>query len=122
MLVGTKAEVLDGLTSVLGAAQQQSVGTSGLLEGQLVEGLGGATSGQDAGAGGGGEAQGSDVHLGDLEQAVVVGDGTDDDDGALVILGEVGVDARQGDGRAVHAGHEQTAQDDLVEAGVGAAF
>lgn len=121
VLVGTEAEVLDSLTGVLGATQQQGVGAGGPLEGELIEGLGRATSSQDASAGGGGEAQGSDVHLGDLEQAGVIGDGADDDNGLLLVMLEVGVDAREGDGRAVHAGHEQTAQDDLVEGSIGTA-
>lgn len=113
----------DTLTGVLGTAQQQGVGAGGLLEGQLVEGLDGAAGGEDAGAGGGGEAQSGDVHLGDLEKADVVGDGADDDDRLLLVaVLEVGGDARQGDGRAVDARHEQAAQDNLVEAGVGTAW
>lgn len=121
MLVGAEAKVPDSLTGVLGATQQQGVGAGGLLEGELIEGLGRATSGNDASAGSGGEAQGSDVHLGDLEQAGVIGDGADNDNGLLLVVLEVGVDAREGDGRAVHARHKQTAQDDLVEGSIGTA-
>lgn len=120
MLVGAHAEVADTLTGVLGTAQQQGVGASGLLKGQLVEGLDGAAGGEDASAGGGGETQSSDIHLGDLKQADVIGDGADNDDGLLLVaVLEVGGDARQRDGRAVDAGHKQAAQDNLVEAGVG---
>lgn len=118
--MGTEAEVLDGLTGVLGAAQQQGVGTSGLLKSQLVQGDGLATSGKDASAGGGGEAQSGDGHLGDLEQTDVVGDGADDNDSLLVVaVLQVGLDAGQGDRGPVDAGHKQTAQDNLVEGRVG---
>lgn len=120
VLVGTEAEVLDGLTAVLGATQEQGVGTGGLLKSKLVEGQGTAASGQDARAGGGGEPQGSDLDLGDLEQAVVVGDGADDNDRLLVVaVLQVGLDTRQGDGRAVDAGGKEAAQDNLVEGRVG---
>lgn len=116
MLVGTHAEVLDRLTGVLGAAQEQRVGARGLLKRELVEREGLAAGGDDAGLGGGGEAQGGDGHLGHLEQAGVVGDGADHDDclvlGALV---QVGGDARERHGRPVDARGEQAAEDDLVE-------
>jgi hypothetical protein len=120
VLVGTEAKVLDSLTVVLGATQEQGVSTGGLLKSKLVKGQGAAASSQDAGAGGGGEAQGSDLDLGDLEQAVVVGDGADNDDCLLVVaVLQVGLDTRQGDGRAVDAGGKQAAQDNLVEGRVG---
>lgn len=122
MLVGTEAKVLDGLTGVLGTTEQQGVGTGGLLQGKLVQSLGSAASSQDTGTSGGGETQGSNVHLGDLEQTGVIGDGADDDDRLfLVTVLDVGVDAGQRDGRAVHAGHKQTAQYDLVEGRVSTA-
>lgn len=122
MLVGTHAKVADGLTGVLGATEQQSVGASGLLEGQLVKGLDGAAGGKDASAGSGGETQSSDVHLGDLEQTDIVGDGTDNYDSLLLVaVLEIGRDAREGDGRAVDAGHKEAAQDNLVEGSVGTA-
>lgn len=123
MLVGTEAEVLDGLTGVLGATEQQGVGTGGLLQGELVESLGSAASSQDTGTGSSGETQGSDVHLGNLEQTGVIGDGADNDDGLLLVaVLDVGVDAGERHGRSVHAGHEQTAQHDLVEGRVGTAY
>lgn len=120
MLVGTHAEVLEGLTGVLGSAEEEGVATGGGAEGELVEGDGLAAGSGDASAGGGGEAQGSDGQLGDGQETVVVSDGSDDDDGALVLLVQVADNAGDGDGRAVDARHEETAQDDLVEVGVGA--
>ena len=121
MLVGTEAEVLDGLTGVLGATEQQGVGTSGLLKSKLVESQGLAAGSEDASTGGGGEAESSNADLGDGEQAVVIGDGADNNDGALVVLLDLGGNARQGQRGAVDAGHEEAAQDNLVEAGVGTA-
>lgn len=118
--MGTEAEVLDSLTAVLGATQEQGVGTSGLLKSELVEGQGAAAGGQDARAGGGGEPQGGDLDLGDLEQAVVIGDGADNNDRLLVVaVLQVGLDTGQGDGGAVDAGGKEAAQDNLVEGGVG---
>lgn len=125
--VGTKAKVLDGLTGVLGAAEEEGVGAGGGTEGQLVEGQALAAGSSDAGAGGGGEAQSGDGQLGDLEQAVVVGDGADNDDGlalvglARVLVGSRCDDAGDGHGRAVDARHEQTAEDHLVEVRIRAA-
>lgn len=120
VLVGTEAEVLDGLTVVLGATQEQGVGTGGLLKSKLVEGQGAAASGQNARAGGGGEPKGGDLDLGDLEQTVVVGDGADNNDRLLLVaILQVGLDAGQGNGRAVDAGHKEAAQDNLVEGRVG---
>ena len=121
--MGTEAEVLDGLTVVLGATEEQCVGTGGLLKGELVEGQGAAACGQNARAGGGGEPQGSDLDLGDLEQAVVVGDGADNNDRLLVVaVLQIGLDTGQGDGRAVDAGGKEATQDNLVEGRVGTTY
>ena len=125
--VGTEAEVLDSLTGVLGATEEDGVGTSGETGGNLVDGEDLTTSLLNAGAGRGGEAQGSDGELGKLEEAVVVGDGADNDNGlALIVLrvGPVGGgsdDLGEGDGRAVDLGHHKTAEDNLVEGRIGAA-
>ena len=120
VLVRSHAEVLEGLTGVLGTTEDEGVGTSGSAEGELVEGDGLTAGSEDAGTGGGGEAEGSDGELGELEQAVVVGDGADNNDGALLaLLVGVGDNARQRHGRAVDLRHEQAAKNDLVERGVG---
>jgi hypothetical protein len=120
VLVGTEAEVLDGLAGVLGATEDQGVAAGRGTQGKLVQGDGLAASGNDAGTGGGGEAQGSDVDLGEGQQAVVVGDGADNNNGALLtLLVDVGHNAGQRHGRTVDLGHEKAAEDDLVERGVG---
>jgi len=121
VLVGAVAEVLEGLTGVLGATEKEGVGTSGGLEGELVEGEGLAAGSDDSGTGGGGEAEGRDVDLGNLGETVVVGHGTDNDDGALLIILDVGGDAGDGNGGSVDAGHEESAENNLVEVGVGSA-
>ena len=86
MLVGTEAEVLDGLTGVLGATEDQSVATGRSTESKLVQSDGLTTGGDDASASSGGETKGSDSHLGESEEAVVVRDSSDNDDGALLAL------------------------------------
>lgn len=123
VLVGTEAEVLDGLASVLGATEKEGVGTGGLLKGELVEGDGLATGSLDASTGSGGEAEGSNRDLGDGQETVVIGDGTDNNDGLLLVaVLEVGGNARERDGGTVDAGHEQPAEHDLVEGRVSAAW
>jgi len=117
--VGAETEVPDGLTGVLGSTENQGVGTSGGTEGQLVEGDGLTTGSKDASTGGSGEAEGSDGDLGEGEHAVVVGDGADNNDGALLILGGVANNAGERNRRTVNLGHKQAAEDDLVEVGVG---
>lgn len=122
MLVGTEAEVLDGLTGVLGTAEKEGVGTGGLLESKLVESDGLAASGSDAGAGSGGKAEGRDGDLRDGQEAVVIGDSADNDDGLLLVaVLEVGRNTGERDGRAVDAAHEEAAEHDLVEGRVSAA-
>jgi len=122
VLVGTEAEVLESLASVLGATEKEGVGTGGLLKGELVEGDGLATGSLDASTGSGGEAEGSNRDLGDGQETVVIGDGTDNNDGLLLVaVLEVGGNARERDGGTVDAGHEQPAEHDLVEGRVSAA-
>jgi hypothetical protein len=123
VLVGAKAEVPDGLTGVLGATEDQGVATGGGTESKLIQGDGLTTGSSNAGAGGGGESQGSDGHLGELEESVVIGDGADDDDGSLLtLLVDVGDNSGQGDGRAVDLGRKETSENNLVEGGVSSAW
>ena len=90
VLVGTHAEVLDGLTRVLRTTEEDGVGTGGEAGGDLVDGEDLTTGLLDAGTSRRSEAEGSDGELGELQQAVVVGDGANDDNGlALVLLARV---------------------------------
>lgn len=75
MLVGAEAEVLDGLTGVLGATEEDDVRASRGTEGQLVESQALTTGLLNASAGSGSEAKRSDGELRDLVEAVVIGDG-----------------------------------------------
>lgn len=123
MAVRAKAEVLDGLTSILGATEEKGVGPGGRAERKLVQGQHLTAGLLDPGSGGGSEAEGRDRELGDGQDAVVIGNGADDDDSlALVGFGGVLDDAGERDGRAVDPGHEQAAQHDFVEVGISAAW
>lgn len=75
--VGTEAEVLEGLTGVLGSTEEEGVGSSGETGSDLVDGEALTTGLLDASAGRGGEAESRNGELGDLEHTVVVSDGTD---------------------------------------------
>lgn len=129
LLVGvrTEAEVLDRLASVLAATEEHSVAAGGGAHGELVEGKRLTASSLNARTSRVGEAERSNAELGHLEEALVVGDGADDDDSAELVAVKVALVAREvrkarnRHRGAVHLGHEQTAEDRLVEARVGAA-
>jgi hypothetical protein len=112
--VGTKAEVLDGLTGVLGSTEEEGVGSSGEAGSDLVNGEGLTTGLQDAGTGRRSEAESRDGELGELEETVVVSDGADNDDG-LSLVGLAGLlvgsgrdDLGQADGcRRVSCAHDK---------------
>ena len=85
--MGTETEVLDGLTGVLGPTEKDDVGASRSTESELVEGEALAASLGDSGTGSGGESESADGHLGDLVDAVVIGNGADNGaDLALISL------------------------------------
>lgn len=77
MLVGTHAEVLNGLPRVPLAAEQDSVGASWSTKSELVKGKRFTTSLQDTLLGALGKAKGSNREFGDLHQADVICDGAD---------------------------------------------
>lgn len=119
----TKAEVLHGLTGVLGSTQEESVGTGRSTESKLVESQSLTTGLLNASASGSGETEGSDRQLGDGQKAVVISDSADNDDGlALLRLADVGDGARKGNRGAVDSRHKETTEDGLVEVGLGAAY
>ena len=111
--MGTKAEVLDSLTGVLGATEEDDVGASWGTESELVEGDALTTGLLDAGTSGCGELESADAQLWDLEQTVVIGDGADDSTdlvsmGLLVVLvGGDGNDLGERDRWGVDARHAQ---------------
>ena len=69
--------MLDRLTGVLGATDEEGVGSSGEAGSDLVNGESLTASRQDAGTGRGREAESCDGELGKLEQTVVIGDSAD---------------------------------------------
>jgi hypothetical protein len=115
-------EMSDRFAGVTRTSQQQSVGTGGSLNSQLIQSHNLTTSLNDAGASRFGEAKSADADLGDVQQTNVVSDGTNNNsDGLLVLaLQELG-NAGQGKRRAVHLAHHQSLEDDFVELGVGSA-
>ena len=116
VLVRAHAEVLDGLTSVPLAAKQDGVGTSGRTERELVKGDGLTAGLEDARLGRLGEAEGSDGQLGDLEEADIVGDGANNNDGLGVTVGGVSSlleDAGERQRGAVDLGEEEAVEDGL---------
>lgn len=128
VLVRTHAEVLDCLSCVLGAAQQNDVAAGWVLHGQLIQGETLTAGLLDPGARSGGESEGCDVQLGDLEHAVVVGHGANYGDGLVgvgllcTLARHFAGDAGDGHGRAVDAGHEEALEHDSVERSVGSAW
>ena len=116
--MGTHAKVLDGLTGVLGTTEKDSVGTSGSTESKLIKGEDFTTSLEDAILGSLGETKSSNGELGDLQQARVVSDGTNNDNGLTLLGLGVANNAGDRDGRSVNAGHKETLKNDLVEVGI----
>jgi len=117
--------MLDGLAGVLWSSEEQSVGASWGSKGELVEGEGLTTGGDDAGTGSSSEAEGCNSDLWNLQQTVVVGDSADNYDGLSInfslLVADEFVDAREGNWWTVDLGHEKAAEDDFVEARVGSA-
>ena len=66
MGVGTEAEVLDGLTGVAGATEEDSVGASGEAGSDLIDGQDLAASLLNAGTSRGGETEGRNGELGEF--------------------------------------------------------
>lgn len=122
-----EAKVFHSLSGVLGSPQQHGIGTSGRSHCQLVQGQALSSGSQDPGPRGSGEPERCDGNFGDGEETVVIGDGTDDDDGlagALLggLLGGGGANnAGNGHRGAVDLGHIKAAEDNGVEFGVGTA-
>eukprot|EP00960_Hanusia_phi_P077195 768662-Hanusia_phi.AAC.2 len=117
------AKVLVDLTGLEGSAEEDAVGAGGGAEGQLVEGDDLSSSSGDASTGPVCDAEAADGELEVvvLEEADVVGDGSDHHSHlALLALHELG-EPGDGEGRTVGAAHEEALQDDSVELGVGPA-
>lgn len=121
---GSGTEVAEGLASLDGAAEEHGVGASGAEGGQLIEGQGLATVLHDASAGALREAQSGNLNtLGQVEEALVIGNATNNDSDLLAQILALGVadDLSDRDRSAVNAAHAQAVQDDLVELAASAA-
>lgn len=100
MLVRTHAEVLNSFPRIPLASEQHSVGTSWATKGELVESKRFSTGLQDTFLGTLGKAKGSDRELGDFQQADVICDGADLNDGfrrTILNLFCILYDTREGD-------------------------
>lgn len=124
MLVRAKTEVLDRLSSVLGSPNEKGVASSRRSQRKLVESQSLASGCLDPGASSGRKPQSSNGELGDREKTVVISDGTNNDDGLVIVVGRVWVstvlnDAGDRDRGPVDLGHEKTTENSLVEGTVG---
>lgn len=107
MLVGSKTEVLDGLTSVLWSSQEKGVASGWCSEGQLIQGQDLTSSSDNARSSSRGEAESSNAEFGDGQKTVVVSDGADNDDGLVVrLVVRVGHDPGERNWRSVDARHK----------------
>ncbi|RUP48714.1 hypothetical protein BC936DRAFT_144124 [Jimgerdemannia flammicorona] len=106
----------------LGATEQHGISAFRRTEGKLVKGDDLAAGLKDAGLSGLGHTESRKGDFGNLAQAVIVGDGADNDcdlvrTGVLDVTG----DPRDGDRGTVDAGHEKALEDHLVEGRVSTA-
>ena len=104
MLVRTHAKVLNSLPRVPLTAEQYSVGASWGTKCELIEGKRFTTSLQDAFLGTLGEAKGSNTEFWDLQQADVICDGANLNNGfrgKVIDFRGLLYDAREGDGRTI---------------------
>lgn len=113
--------MLDGLTGVLGAAEEHGVSAGGCAECQLIEGDNLTASLQDASASGFSHTQRADAELGDLKQADIVSDAAHQYCGLILLALHEVYQLGEGERRAVNLRHKQSLQNNLVEVAVCAA-
>ena len=127
MLMRPHAKMLHCLSLILRAPQQHRILALRLPLRQLIQRQRLAARLQDPRPRRRRKPQRGDLELGHFEQAVVVRHRADDDDRLLLVGGlgrcvlRRGGDAGERDWSPVRAGLEESAEDDLVEGGVGAA-
>lgn len=116
VLVRTHAEMLDGLTGVPLAAEQDGVRPGGRAESELVEGQDLTAGLEDALLGRLGEPEGGDGELRNFQKTDIIRHGTDSDDDLGIAVGRaLGLlnDAREGKGGTVRLGEEKTVEERL---------
>jgi hypothetical protein len=122
VLMGTKAEVLYSLSSVLGSSKQEGVASCRGSQGQLIQSQSLSTCSEDARTSGCGETESGHTELGNSQETVVIGDSANNDNGLVVgLFGGVRNNSGDRDRRSVDAGHEKSAEHDLVEGRLGSA-
>lgn len=122
-ILGTRdTKVLDGFTGILLSPQQKSLFTLGGTEGQLVKSDSLTTGGKDASPSSLGEFEGSDGHLGDDGETLIIGNGSHyDGDGVILASLKILADGGDGEGGTVGLAHAETLEDDLVKGRAGTA-
>lgn len=125
VLVGSHAEVLDGLSGVLWSSQQNNIATSRGSHGKLIKCQAFTTGLLNSSSSSRCESESSDGELWNDLESVIVCDGADDCD-SLALIGllsrlcaDFAVNAGDGHGRSVYSRHEQSLEDDFVEVGIG---
>jgi hypothetical protein len=120
----TESEMLHSLSGVLGTPQQNGIGASRGSQSELVQRQCLAARLFDSRSSGSREAERSNRKFGNLEQAVIIRDCSNNDNGLSLgsFLGAVGNESGERYGRTVDSGHEKSAENDLVEIRIGPAF
>jgi len=114
---GALTEVSLAITA-LGSTEEDSVGTLGGTEGELIKSKALSASGENALAGSGGETGGAYRHLGALKHTDIIGDLADDDSGLAFLLGHELGKTVESHGGGVDLGHVQALGDGGAEVGV----
>lgn len=130
VFVRAETEVLDSLTCGLLTTDQDRVATGRSTGSELVQGEALTASSLDTGTGSVGETKSSNGKLGKLENSVVIGDGSNNNNGLRSLgsrsgnttlrLGQVD-DTGDRDRGLVDLGHVKASEDGLVESRVGSA-
>lgn len=122
--VRTETKVLDSLSGVSGASDDDGVLALGGSHSQLVQGDGLATVLDDLGSRRTGESQGSNGGLREVQQSDVVGDSANNDHSLVsnTLLAQHTADSVERHRGSVDLGEVQSLQDDLVEGSIGTAW
>ena len=127
MTMRPKSKVLHSLPRILRSPQQKRIRPRRSLQRQLIKCQALPTRLLDPRSRSRREPQRRDRELGNGKQTVVVGNGADDYDrlvgvslGGFRVLADTG-EPREGYRRTVDTGHEEAAENDFVEGGIGTA-
>jgi hypothetical protein len=122
VLAVDSTEVTEDLAGTAGSLEQDGLAASGALESELVESQDLSSRLLDAGTSSLSDVEGGNVDLGDGQDALIIGHSSDDDeDGVSSLTLNVSSDLLDRHGGTVVAGHDQAAEDNLVEVSLGTA-